>query len=62
MVHGAGEVLVEDERQTCWIAKAAIGKADTVGFDELSRHGLVVALGHLDSLLQWFKPSVKSRS
>jgi hypothetical protein len=46
MVHGAGEVLVEDERRTGWIAKAAIGKADAVGFDELRRRGLVTVLGH----------------
>src|SRR3984893_11556253 len=46
MVHGAGEVLVEDERRTGCIAKAAIGKADTVSFDELRRRGLV-SVNHL---------------
>jgi hypothetical protein len=51
MVHGAGEVLVEDERHTGRIAKAAIGKADAVSFDELRRGGLVTVLGHLRVLL-----------
>jgi hypothetical protein len=46
MVHGAGEVLVEDQRCTGRIAKAAIGKADAVGFDELRRYGLVIVLRH----------------
>jgi hypothetical protein len=46
MVHGAGEVLVEDERHAGCIAKAAIGKADAVSFDELRRRGLVTVLGH----------------
>jgi hypothetical protein len=46
MVHGAGEVLIEDERQAGWIAKAAIGKADAISFDELRRRGLVIMLGH----------------
>ena len=46
MVHGAGEVLVEDERHAGGIAKAAIGKADAVSFDELRRRGLMIVLGH----------------
>src|SRR6202043_765978 len=46
MVHGAGEVLVEDERHARCIAKAAIGEADAVGFDELRRRGLV-GVNHL---------------
>src|ERR1700719_3941827 len=46
MVHGAGEVLVEDERDAGCIAKAAIGKADAVRFDELRRRGLV-GVNHL---------------
>ncbi len=46
MVHGAGEVLVEDERDAGCIAKAAIGEADAVGFNELRRRGLVSVLGH----------------
>src|SRR5258707_794099 len=46
MVHGAGEVLVEDERHAGCIAKAAIGKADAVSFDELRRRGLV-SVSHL---------------
>ena len=41
MVHGAGEVLVEDERRGTRFAEATIGKADTVSFDELRRRGLV---------------------
>jgi hypothetical protein len=46
MVHSAGEVLVEDERYAGRIAKAAIGEADAVSFDELRRRGLVIVLGH----------------
>src|SRR5216683_2938290 len=46
MVHGAGEVLVEDERHAGCVAKAAIGKADAVGFDEPRRRGLV-SVNHL---------------
>jgi hypothetical protein len=60
MVHGAGKVLVEDERHAGCIAKTAIGKADAIGFDELRRRGLVIVLGHLDSLLQWFKPTYEA--
>src|SRR6266403_5879422 len=46
MVHGAGEVLVEDEWHAAGLAKAAIGKADAVRFDELRRRGLV-GVNHL---------------
>src|ERR1700682_5612968 len=46
MVHGAGEVLVEDEGPAGCMAKAAIGKADAVRFDELRRRGLV-GVNHL---------------
>jgi hypothetical protein len=42
MVHGASEVLIEDERDTAGLAKATIRKADAVGLDELRRRGLVV--------------------
>ena len=38
MIHGAGEMLVEDKGHAGSIAKAAIGKADAVNlFDELRR-------------------------
>src|SRR5205085_7805317 len=40
-----GEVLVEDERYAVRLAKAAIGKADAVGLDELRRRG-VVGMNH----------------
>ena len=46
VVHGAGEVLVEDERHAGRLAEAAIGEADAVGLDELRRRGLVTVLGH----------------
>ncbi len=46
MVHGAGEVLVEDERHATRFAKTAIGESDAVGFNELCRRGLVSVLGH----------------
>jgi hypothetical protein len=46
MVHGAGEMHVEDERHPTRLAEAAIGEADAVGFDELRRRGLVSVLGH----------------
>jgi hypothetical protein len=39
-------VLVEDKWHPGCIAKAAIGKADAVSFDELRRRGLVIVLGH----------------
>src|SRR5260370_32864659 len=42
MVHGAGEVLVENERHSAGFAEASIGEADAVGLDELRRRGLVV--------------------
>ena len=45
MVHGAGIVLVEDERHAARLAEAAIGEADAVGLDELRRRGLVGVLG-----------------
>src|SRR5258706_4209054 len=41
MVHGAGEVLVENERHSAGFAEASIGEADSVGLDELRRRGLV---------------------
>src|ERR1700754_3271879 len=41
MVHGAGEVLVEDERHAAGLAESAIGEADAVRFDELCWRGLV---------------------
>jgi hypothetical protein len=40
MVHGASEVLIEDERDTAGLAKATIRKADAVGLDELRRSGV----------------------
>src|SRR6195256_1585003 len=46
MVHGAGEVLVEDERDADNLAEPAIGEADTVCLDELRRRGLV-GVNHL---------------
>src|SRR6202030_150822 len=41
IIHGAEVVLVEDERHAVGFAKAAIGKADAVGLNELCRRGLV---------------------
>src|SRR5438309_11418691 len=41
MVHRAGEVLVEDERDAASLAKATIRKADAVRLDELRGRGLV---------------------
>jgi hypothetical protein len=37
-------VLIEHDRNAFGLAEAAIGEADTVGFDELSRRGLVRVL------------------
>jgi hypothetical protein len=39
VVHGTGEMHVEDQRHAAGLAKAAIGEADAVGFDELCRRG-----------------------
>ena len=41
MVHGAGIVLVEDERYAVRLAEAAIGETNAVGLGELRRRGLV---------------------
>src|SRR5437899_4291616 len=46
MVHGAGEVLVENERHSAGFAEASIGEADAVCLDELRRRGLV-GVNHL---------------
>ena len=48
MIHGAGIVLVEDERYAIRLAEAAIGEADTVGLDILGCGGLV-RIVHCDS-------------
>ena len=45
MVHGAGIVLVEDQRDAVRLAEAAIGEADTVDLGELCWRGLVRVLG-----------------
>jgi hypothetical protein len=41
MVHGAGEVHVEDERHATRLAEPAVRKAGAVGLDELRRRDLV---------------------
>src|SRR5580765_5549712 len=46
VIHGAQVVLVEDERHPVGLAKAAIGKADPVGFEKLRRCGLMRVLIH----------------
>src|SRR5258706_14601941 len=46
VIHGAQVVLVENERDAGCLAKAAIGKADSVSFEELRRRGLVGVCGH----------------
>jgi hypothetical protein len=47
MVHRAGEVLVENERDAAGLAKAPIRKADAVSFDELRWRGLVGMCAHV---------------
>jgi hypothetical protein len=47
VIHGAEEVLVEDDRHAAGLAKAAIGEADAIGLDELRRRGLVGICGHV---------------
>ena len=42
-------LLVEDERDAGCFAKAAIGKADSAGFDELGRCRLVCVVTHKKS-------------
>jgi hypothetical protein len=46
MVHGAGEMLIEDERHAAGFAESAMCEADSVGLYELCRPGLVGVLGH----------------
>ena len=46
MVHGAGEVLIEDQRHLAGFAESAISEADSIGLYELCRRGLVAVLGH----------------
>src|ERR1700730_7591258 len=46
VIHSAAKMLHEDERDAGCIAKAAIGEADAVGFNELRRRGLV-GVNHL---------------
>jgi hypothetical protein len=46
MVHGAGEVLVEEKRYAVRLAEAAMGEADAVGLNELRCSGVVIVLGH----------------
>jgi hypothetical protein len=45
MVHGAGEMLVENERYAAGLTEAAIGKTDAVSFDKLRRRRLVCVGG-----------------
>jgi hypothetical protein len=49
IVHSADEMLIEDEGYTAGLTKAAIGKADTVGFDELSGSGVMSVSSHGNS-------------
>jgi hypothetical protein len=46
MVHGAGEVLIEDERHAAGFAESAIGEAGSICLYELCRRGLMGVLGH----------------
>src|ERR1700674_5352848 len=41
IIHGADEVLVEDDRHTAGLAESAIGEADSVSLYGLCRRGLV---------------------
>jgi hypothetical protein len=42
-------VLAKDERHSSSLAKAAMGKADSVSFDELCRRGLMCVVTHKNS-------------
>jgi hypothetical protein len=46
MVHRAGEVLVEDQRDAAAPAEAAVGEPNTSRVHELRRRGLVGMLDH----------------
>src|SRR6266852_3816581 len=46
MVHGAGEMHVEDERHARGLAETAIGEADALGLDELRGCGLMGVSRH----------------
>src|SRR5258707_11684851 len=61
MVHGAGEVLVENERHSAGFAEASIGEADAVGLDELRRRGLVV-MNHFWAGLKHFWAAMNHRA
>ena len=46
MVHGAAEMDIHDDRHAAGFAEAAIGKADSVGLDELGRDRVMRVGGH----------------
>src|ERR1700738_4083486 len=46
IIHGADVVLAKYERHSSDLAEAAVGKAYSVGLNELRRSGLVSVLGH----------------
>jgi hypothetical protein len=48
MIHGAGEMLVEDQRYARGLAEAAVGEADAIGLDELRGCGLMSVGRHID--------------
>src|SRR6266478_103655 len=48
MVHGAGEMHVEDERHARGLTETAIGEADALGLDELRGCALMGVSRHID--------------
>src|SRR5258708_4277355 len=50
VVHGAGEMHIENERDAARPAEAPVGEPHAGGVDELRRRGLVGRLGHRNSL------------
>ena len=46
-------MLAKDERHSSGLAEAAIGEADSVGFDVLGRRGLVSVCGHVHISFGW---------
>src|SRR3989442_12521837 len=52
MLHGAGEMHVEDERHARGLAETAIGETDALGFDELRGCGLMGMSRHRPSAIE----------
>jgi hypothetical protein len=59
IIHGADEVLVENDRHAARLAESAIGETDSASLYELSRRGLVSVLGH-GAVLRWISNHLRT--